>query len=538
VKISKNSLFAFLLAMVLALVLAACASEPDNSGEPAGDTDGEDTEAVEGAEGGDLVIATLSDAVSLDPASSNDVPSSNVIANIFETLVYQNEDLELEPGLAEDWEMIDENTWEFYIREGVTFHDDSELNAEVVKANFDRILDPEVASPRSFLIDMVTSIEATDEYTLELTTEYPFSPLPAHLAHNGLSISSLPSIEADQEAVTNGETPGASMSEAPVGTGFFKFEEWNPGTSVKLVKNDDYWGEPAKVDSVTFSVVPEDLTRIAELETGGAHIIFPVSPSDVTRLENTPEVSLDRTNSVSLSYIGFNMDKEPFDDERVRQAISMAINKEGIISGILDDTGIPAVGPLAPDVFGFDDSVEPLGYDTDAAQELLAEAGFEDGFSTTIWTNDSRERMAIAEYVQAELAKINVDVSIEILEWGAYLEQTANGQHDMFILGWSVVTGDADYGMYPLFHSSNVGEAGNRTFMEDAELDEILEEARQTADEETRLDLYKQAQEMLVEDAPMIYLYHQEYLVGLRDEVQGFWKHPNGTYMLHDVTIN
>jgi peptide/nickel transport system substrate-binding protein len=538
VKISKNSLFAFLLAMVLALVLAACASEPDNSGEPAGDTDGEDTEAVEGAEGGDLVIATLSDAVSLDPASSNDVPSSNVIANIFETLVYQNEDLELEPGLAEDWEMIDENTWEFYIREGVTFHDDSELNAEVVKANFDRILDPEVASPRSFLIDMVTSIEATDEYTLELTTEYPFSPLPAHLAHNGLSISSLPSIEADQEAVANGETPGASLSEAPVGTGFFKFEEWNPGTSVKLVKNDDYWGEPAKVDSVTFSVVPEDLTRIAELETGGAHIIFPVSPSDVTRLENTPEVSLDRTNSVSLSYIGFNMEKEPFDDERVRQAISMAINKEGIISGILDDTGIPAVGPLAPDVFGFDDSVEPLGYDTDAAQELLAEAGFEDGFSTTIWTNDSRERMAIAEYVQAELAKINVDVSIEILEWGAYLEQTANGQHDMFILGWSVVTGDADYGMYPLFHSSNVGEAGNRTFMEDAELDEILEEARQTADEETRLDLYKQAQEMLVEDAPMIYLYHQEYLVGLRDEVQGFWKHPNGTYMLHDVTIN
>ncbi|WEG17004.1 glutathione ABC transporter substrate-binding protein [Alkalihalophilus pseudofirmus] len=537
-KMSKNSLFAFLLAMVLAFALAACASEPDSSGEPAGDADGEDTEAAEGAEGGDLVIATLSDAVSLDPASSNDVPSSNVIANIFETLVYQNEDLELEPGLAEDWEMIDDNTWEFKIREGVTFHDDSELNAEVVKANFDRILDPEVASPRSFLIDMVTSIEATDEYTLQLTTEYPFSPLPAHLAHNGLSISSLPSIEADQEAVAGGGTPGASISENPVGTGFFKFEEWNPGTAVKLVKNEDYWGEPAKVDSVTFSVVPEDLTRIAELETGGAHIIFPVSPSDVTRVENTPEVSLDRTNSVSLSYIGFNMDKEPFDDERVRQAISMAINKEGIISGILDDTGIPAVGPLAPDVFGFDDSVEPLGYDTEAAQELLAEAGFEDGFSTTIWTNDSRERMAIAEYVQAELAKINVDVSIEILEWGAYLEQTANGQHDMFILGWSVVTGDADYGMYPLFHSSNVGEAGNRTFMQDAELDEILEEARQTADEETRLGLYKQAQEMLVEDAPMIYLYHQEYLVGLRDEVQGFWKHPNGTYMLHDVTIN
>ncbi|ERN53494.1 glutathione ABC transporter substrate-binding protein [Alkalihalophilus marmarensis] len=537
-KMSKNSLFAFLLAMVLAFVLAACASEPDSSGEPAGDTDGEDTEAAEGAEGGDLVIATLSDASSLDPASANDVPSTNVTANIFETLINQNAELELEPGLAEEWELIDDNTWEFKIREGITFHDGSELNAEVVKANLDRILDPELASPRSFLISMVTDIEATDEYTLQLTTEYPFSPLPAHLAHNGLAISSLPSIEADQEAVADGGTPGASISANPVGTGFFKFEEWNPGTAVKLVKNEDYWGEPAKVDSVTFSVVPEDLTRIAELETGGAHIIFPVSPSDVTRVENTPEVSLDRTNSVSLSYIGFNMDKEPFDDERVRQAISMAINKEGIISGILDDTGTPAVGPIPPDVFGFDDSVEPLGYDVDAAQELLAEAGLEDGFSTTIWTNDNRERMAIAEYVQAELSKINIDVSVNVMEFGAFLEQTASGEHDMFILGWSVVTGDADYGMYPLFHSSNVGEAGNRTFMKDDELDEILEEARQTADEEDRLALYKQAQEMLVEAAPMIYLYHQEYLVGLRDEVQGFWKHPNGTYMLHEVTIN
>ncbi|WP_100374352.1 glutathione ABC transporter substrate-binding protein [Bacillus sp. FJAT-45037] len=533
-KMSKNSLFAFLLAVVFAVVLSACASEPDSSGAPTTDEDGE----TEASEGGDLVIGTGSDAVSLDPASSNDVPSSNVVANMYETLIYQNEDLELEAGLAEDWEMIDDNTWQFKIREGVKFHDDSDLTAEVIKANYDRILDPEVASPRSFLIEMVTDIEVIDEYTLNLTTEYPFSPLPAHLAHNGMSIVSLPAIEADMEAVADGGTPGASISENPAGTGFFKYDEWNPGSYVRLVKNEDYWGEPAKLDSVTFSVVPEDLTRIAELETGGAHIIFPVSPSDVSRVENTPEVSLDRTNSVSISYIGFNMEKEPFDDQLVRQAISMAINKEGIVSGILDDTGLPAVGPLAPDVFGFDDSVDALPYDPEKAQELLAEAGFEDGFSTTIWTNDNRERMDIAEYVQAELSKINVDVSIEVLEWGAYLEQTANGQHDMFILGWTTVTGDADYGMYPLFHSSNVGEAGNRTFMKDAELDEILVEARQTSDEETRLSLYKQAQEMLVEDAPMIYLYHQEYLVGVRDNVQGFWKHPNGTYMLHDVSIN
>lgn len=518
------------LVLMLSMVLAACGGQEET---PPAETDGE--AAV--TEGGDLVIATLSDAKSLDPQGSNDNPSSNVATNIFDSLLYHDENLELQPALATEWNLVEDNVWEFKLREGVKFHDGSDFNADVVKANFDRVLDEAVASPRSFLYDMITETKVVDEYTVQFVTEFPFSPLPAHLAHSGGGIISLQSIEADYAAMAEGKDPGSVISSNPVGTGPFKFGEWVPGQYVKLVKNEEYWGEPAKVDSVTFKVVSEDLTRVAELETGESHITFPVGPSDVSRVDNMANAGVDRTDTLSISYIGFNLNKAPFDDVRVRQAISMAVNKDEIINGILDGIGIPAKGAIAPDVFGYSEEVEALGYDLEKAKQLLAEAGYADGFKTTIWTNDNRERQDMALVLQEQLKALNIEVEIQVMEWGAYLDGTAAGEHDMFILGWNTVTADADYTMYPLFHSDNVGEAGNRTFLKNAELDALIEKARQEVDPEVRVDLYKQAQEILTTEAPMIYIHHKEDIAGVSDKVQGFWQHPNGMMQLQNVTI-
>lgn len=533
-KKTAKSLFLLAVALLFSMLLAACASEPDEGGTG---SDGANEGAEGGSEGGDLVIATAADIVSLDPAGSNDQPSSNVQANIFETLVTYDQNMELQPGLAEEWEAVEDNVWEFKLREGVTFHDGSEFNAEVVKANIERILDPEVASPRAFLYEMVTEVEVVDDYTVRFVTEYPFSPLPAHLAHNGGGMVSLEQIEADYAAMEEGEEPGSVINENPVGTGFFKFEEWQSGQHVRLVKNEDYWGEPAKLDSVTFKVVGEDLTRVAELETGDSHVSDPLSPSDVAQIEATEGVNVQQQVSTSLSYVGFNADKEPFDDPKVRQAITMAIDKDQIIEGIYDGIGTPAVGPLAPNVFGYDENVTGIEYDPERAKELLAEAGYEDGFSTTIWTNDQRERIDMATNIQSQLKEIGIDAEIEVLEWGAYLEQTANGEHDMFMLGWSTVTGDADYGLYALFHSSMEGEPGNRTFLDDPEIDELLDEARQESDEAKRQELYSEVQEKLVELAPMLYIHHQDYLLGVRDEVKGLVQDPTGIIRLHETTL-
>ncbi|WP_096188126.1 glutathione ABC transporter substrate-binding protein [Evansella halocellulosilytica] len=538
----SKSLKAVALSTVMALTIAGCASEPDDG---ASDTDADqdtpDTGEADGdtelVEGNDLIIGTSADIVGMDPHGTNDVPSSNVQTNIFETLLKHDEDMELQPGLAVEWEAVEDNIWEFELREGVTFHDGSEFNAEVVKANIERILDPDVASQRAFLFESVEEVEVVDDYTVRFITEYPFAPLPSHLAHSGGGMISLEAIEADYEAMEDGEQPGHYIGENPIGTGIFEFDSWTTGDEVVLVKNEDYWGDAAKVDSVTFRVIGEDLTRVGELETGGAHIIYPVSPSDKARVDGHEAASVYEQESLSLAYIGFNMQEEPFDDPKVRQAVSMAINKDEIIEGVMDGTATPAVGPIGEQVFGFSDQVDALPYDPERAQELLAEAGYEDGFSTTIWTNESREREDIAELLQAQLAPIGIDVEIEVLEWGTYLDSTAEGEHDMFILGWVTVTGDADYGMHALFHSDNFGAPGNRTFMDNEELDELLDEARRESDEDIRADLYEQAMEILVEEAPMLYLYHNTYLVGLRDEVQGFWKHPNGLYQLQDVTI-
>lgn len=532
---------------ILTVMMSACGG-PSKSSNPETPPSGTNTPAPEpGAKdppegtantgANELVIAWLSDPPSMDPHMSTDQQTSVMTTHIYNTLVIHDKDLNIQPGLAESWKAIDELTWEFKLREGVKFTDGSPFNAEVVKANIDRMQDPEVASPRASLVGMIKEVKVVDEYTVQLVTEYAFSPLLAHLAHSAVSMISAEAIKLDYEKLKAGEKAGAYLAQNPVGTGVFKLESWNPGQEVKLVANVDYWGDKAKVERVTFKVVSEEGTRIAELETGYAHIIDPVSPSSISRIESTDGMSLNRQASLSLSYIGFNNNKEPFNDVRVRQALSMAINKDEIISGIYEGTGIPAVGPLAPDVNGYDATVKPIEHNIDKAKELMKEAGYEGGFSTTIWTNDNPERIKIAEYVQSKLKELNVEVKIEVVEWGAYLAQTAEGKHDMFVLGWSTVTADADYGMYELFHSKNVGEPGNRTFTKDPELDKLLDDGRKENDPEKRKLIYKQAQEKLVELAPMLYIHHQEYLNGVSSKVEGFWRHPNGIMQLHQVSI-
>ncbi|WP_163970231.1 glutathione ABC transporter substrate-binding protein [Oceanobacillus halotolerans] len=531
-KLSKNFLLLAFFTISLSFLLVACASEPDEESSSTADNSSETED-----KGGTLTIATVSDAVTLDPAGASDVPSYNVQYNIYETLVEQNDNMEPQPGLAESWEAIDDTTWEFKLREGVTFHDGSEFNAEVVKMNIERILDPKVASPNSQLFEMVTDIKVVDDYTVQFIMEYPFAALPAHLAHNAGGMVSPKLIEEDYAAMEEGEDPGSAVNNHPVGTSYFQFEEWQPGQYVKLVKNEDYWGEPAFLDSVTFKVVPEDLTRIAELETGESHISNPLSPADIEQVEAMEGLSVTKQGSTGIDYMGFNFEKEPFDDQRVRQAISMAIDKEQILEGIYNGVGIPAKGPLAPSVFGYDETISGIEYDPEGAKELLAEAGFEDGFSATIWTNDDRERIDIATNVQSQLSEIGLDIDIEILEWGAYLDEIDNAQHDMFILGWSNSTGDGDQGLQPLFNSKNVGSSGNNSFIRNDEIDALLNEARKATNEEERLELYSEVQEKLVDLAPLIYLLHKEYLLGVRDEVKGLSQLPTKMLQLKEVYI-
>lgn len=507
----KFSKFVSVLAVAV-LVLTGCGGS--NSG--GGEAGGAKTE---------LVVAQGADAKMLDPHGTNDQPSSRVMKQIYDRLVEQTEDMELVPGLAESWENIDDSTVEFKLRQGVKFHDGSDFTANDVKFTLLRALE---SSNVGHIVEAIDpeKIVVVDDYTIQIGTKYPFAPLLAHLAHTASSILS-------ESAVTEaGDKYGL---EVVVGTGPFKFESWTNGEQIVMVRNDEYWQGPAQLTKVTFRAIPENTSRTIELETGGADIIYDVDPADVQRVEDNEDLVLVRDANLSTTYIGFNCAKSPFDNVLVRQAINMALDKEAIVNNVYKGTGYQARGPLGPNVWASNQNLEPYPYDVEAAKALMVEAGYPDGFSTTIWANENQQRMDIAEIVSNQLAAIGIKTEVKIMEWAAYLDGTAAGEHDMFILGWVTVTGDPDYGLYPLFHSSAFGSAGNRTFYSNPEVDALLEKGRTSVDSAEREEAYMRVQEIVRDEAPWVFTWGGENISGTAKNVKGFKQHPAGHYKLYSV---
>lgn len=471
-----------------------------------------------------LTVAQGADPVTLDPHGQNDQPSARVRAQIFETLVNHGQNLDIVPGLAKSWEQIDDVTWEFKLEENVKFHNGDDFTASDVKYSFERI--KELPSPASFLIDSVKEVVVVDPYTVHIVLHEPFAPILAHLAHPSNAIVNQRSVE---------EAGDGFGSLVAIGTGPFVFEDWVSGSHVTLSRNENYWGEPAKVETLVIRGIPENTVRAIELETGGVDIAYNIDPTDELRLATEPGVVLDKSQTLSTSYIGFNVQKAPFDDVRVRQAINYALDVEAVVDYIYTGQAAPAGGPLAPLVWGALD-VEGYEFNPEKAKALLAEAGYPDGFKTTIWTNDNPLRMQIAEMFQADLAEIGVDVEVLVVPWATYLEDTAAGKHDMFVLGWVTVTADPDYGLYSLFHSSQFGDPGNRSFYANERVDELLDLGRTEGDPEKRAAIYAEAQELIVDEAPWAFLIATMEVNGMRDNIEGFVAHPAGHHKLSTVS--
>src|SRR5699024_24429 len=443
------------------MVLAACADDSDVDQA----AEGSESEESSDDQGGDLVLSTGNDVVSLDPHASNELYSDQARNIIYEGLVTQNESFEIQPLLAEDWERVDDLTWKFDLREDVIFHDGSEFDAEVVKANLDRVRDPAVASPRLSIFEMISEVNVIDDHTVEIITEYPFAPLLNHLTHDGGGMISKRIIDEDYEQALQNSNSGLSVDEYyelrenkddkfeeaaeeisgnigaavdsnPVGTNYAQFESRAPGENIVMAKFDDYWQEPMNLDTITFKIVTETGSRMAELETGASHVIFGYQPGSVERIENRPESETYNKSNVAIEFIGFNNQKEPLDDVRVRQAITHAVDREKIIEGIYSGIGEVPDGPLVEGMTGHNDDTENLEYDLEKAEKRMTEAGHEDGFELSSITNDTPQRVDAAIYLQEALADINITATVDQLEWGAYLEEASSGDHDIFLLGW------------------------------------------------------------------------------------------------------
>ncbi len=488
----------------------------------------------------EIAVAIGVEPESLDPLKMTSAPAATVSEHMVENLIYLNPDGELEPALAVNWEIEDDGmAYLLELREGVTFHDGEPFNAEAVKYNLDRFMgkgefEGEDAAVFAFLLGEVDEVEVVDEYTVRIHMEELFAPILFHLSHSFIAIHSPASLEAlDGEDV-----------EAPVGTGPYKYVQWARGEQIVMEKNEDYWGNVPEIETATFKFVPEGSSRVIMLETGEVDAVMDIPFAEIDRLEGEEGINIVYEDSVRNIYIGFNMQSELFmDNKELRQALNYAVDKQAIVDAIFAGAYEPATAPIVPAVFGYHQA-GPYEYDPERAQELMAEAGYEDGFEMELYHPTGRYPMdeTVAETVQGMLAEVGITANLTTYDWGTYLEvinqeDPADAEHDAFMLGWGTVTWDADYGLYPLFHSEEWPPASNRTYYANEDVDSFLEQARREMEPELREELYADAIEAIWEDAPWLFLYNQVQVNAERDHVEGLIHHPLENISVWDARI-
>jgi peptide/nickel transport system substrate-binding protein len=471
-----------------------------------------------------LIVAQGADAKTLDPHATNDQPSAEIFAQIYNTLVDQDDELKIIPILAESYTQPDAYTTIFKLRKGVKFHNGEILKATDVKFTLERAK----ASPQvNFVVAMIKEIETPDDETVIVRTEKPFGALLSHLAHTAVSI-------LNEKAVREA---GEKYGQNPVGTGPYKFVSWQTGDRILLAANPDYYSGAPEIKNIVFRNIPENQARTIALETGEVDIAYGIDIVDKDRIKNNKNLQYQEGASFSFTYVGFNMKKKYLDDLRVRQAICYAIDVRSIIEAVWKSSVIQANSIIGPKVFGYNKDTPYWEQDLEKAKALLADAGLADGFKLKIWLNDNQQRQDIAVIMQDQLKKIGIDLVVEIVEWGAFLDGTARGDHELYILGWVTVTGDADYGLYPLLHTTNHGGAGNRSFYENPLVDQLLDEAKITIDQEVRKEIYAEIQDIVREEAPIYPIAYGNNSAGLRANIKGFRLRAANHHKLYGITF-
>jgi peptide/nickel transport system substrate-binding protein len=508
-----TKLVAVLSAGALATIIAACSGASDpSSGDGPRDT---------------LVFAASADATTLDPHNTTDTESDQVIMMMYETLIGFDDQMQIVPRLAERWDVgPDGVTWTFHLREGIRFHDGTPFNAEAVRLNFERVLDPEANHKRLILFNMFDRVEAVDDRTVRIVTKYPFGAFEPTMAHVSAAIVN-PTV-----AAKSGKDFGLGADRAS-GTGPYRIASWRKDQEIVLERNDDYWGEKGKTRRIVYRPIPEAAARVLALEAGDVDVITRVPAADTARLERLPDLRVTKTPSVGMQQFRFNLTKKPFNDTRVRLAISYAINRRAIVDNLVSSFARPSTSALTPIMRGYVNLGE-IPYDPDRAKQLLKEAGLPDGFKTKIWTTPRYPMgVELAEALAADLRKVGIECTIEVVEWGSMVQYWAGlppekNPQEIFIMGAGASTADADWGLRPIFRSAPTNE-NNYGYYSNAEFDRVIEAAMRETDAGKRQALYKRAQEIVyLEDPGAVWLFDTLYVVASRRSVEGVTPSPLG----------
>jgi len=507
-------------------------------------------------QGGTLVFGRGGDSVGLDPAYETDGNSFMICDNLYEALVaYKDESTELEPGLAESWQIsADGKTYTFALRKGVKFHDGTPFNADAVVFSIGRMMKnrnlkffgkgwdiPAQERTPEYWVSMemdgtIDSIEATDESTVVFKLKRVEAPF---LANMGMDFADIIS----PTAFTNNPK---EFLRNPVGTGPFKFVKWIKDDRIVLEKNQDYWDTSAGpyLEKVVFRSIPENSVRFLELKTAGIDICQFPNPADVDLARKDKNLKLTSQPGMNIGYLSFNHTKEPWKSNvHLRRAIAYAINRKAIVDNIYQGMGQVAKNPIPPTMWGYNHDVPGFPFDRELAKKELAKAGFPGGEGLpeiTLWSMPvprpyNPDGLKIGVAMSADLAKVGIKAKVVSYEWGTYLKRQREQPKDMdlFQLGWTGDNGDPDNFLAVLF--DGLASSSIRTQWHNQEYHNLILQGKQTVDQDKRADIYKKTLQLIYDEVPVISIAHSTVIWPTRNKVMDFKLHPTDSVRMKNV---
>lgn len=495
-----------------------------------------------------LVFGRGGDSVNLDPAGVTDGESLNVTDNIFDNLVtYKIGTTDIIPALATNWEISkDGKTYTFFLRENVKFHDGTPVNAEAVVYSLKRQYDktheaykwggPYVYFTSLGLQTLIEDIKAPGPNKVVFKLKRNDATFLSLMTMQSLAVVSPTAMRKYKK----------DFGQNPVGSGAFVFRKWEKNQKIILKANKDYWAGTPKLKTLIFRSIPDNNTRMIEMMAGKIHVMDNPNPDDITELKKRrgDKLVFAQKPGFNVGYLAMNNEKEPFNNVKVRKAIAHAINKKGIVDAVYAGYAKVAKNPMPPTLWGYNNALVDHSYDIAKAKKLLKEAGYEKGFTTTLWAMpvprpympDGRK---VAEAIQGDLAKIGITAKIVSYEWGTYLDKTQVGEHDMALLGWTGDIGDPDNFLYVLLDKTNaVKPAQNISFYKSDDLHKVLIEAKQSRSKEERVKLYQKAQAIIHADVPLVPLAHSVTVIPHSKTVKNFVVDPTGRRRFANVSIS
>lgn len=473
----------------------------------------------------DFIYVSGTEATHLDPHRITDTNSGRILRQIHDSLFKRVENSVIVPNLALEATETDHTTWKIKLREGVFFHCGEPFTSQAVKYTWERLLDPATASARRSSLPNIQSIECLGDHELVVKLTRRSMMFPGIMAIDSNAIIC---------PVCGPKYGLKDYTMNPCGTGALRFQHWNPGIELVMVRNDKWWGGEVKVDRITFKVLNEDATRVMMARTGDADVVAGVPAVLVSNLKAVPDVALTVVPGYRTIHIGYNQTKEPFNDIRIRQAINYAIDKRAIINNLFKGMAEYPSSFVSTSIEYAHPNLNMYEYNPAKAKELLAEAGYPNGFDCKLMTPEGRYPMdrQVSEVVQAMLAEVNIKADIQVRDWGAFQEQLTTSKTELYFLGLGNAAGDAEYSFVQFFAK---GAGQNYAGIDNAVINQMLSDISNSKDmEERKQSLYK-IQEILLENAHVAPLYYEHQVFATRANIKGFRLFPNEQIELWDL---